>query len=33
VLEKFLACMGDLENSNMQWEKSKKIKKRKNDGG
>ena len=27
VLEKFLACMGVLENSNMQWKKSKKIKK------
>ena len=24
MLEKFLACMGVLENSNMQWEKLKK---------
>ena len=29
MLEKFLACMGVLENSNMQWEKLKKIRKRK----
>ena len=29
MLEKFLACMGVLENSNMQWEKLKKNKKRK----
>ena len=29
MLEKFLACMGVLENSNMQWEKSTKIKQRK----
>ena len=29
VPEKFLACMGVLENSNMQWEKSKKNQEKK----
>jgi hypothetical protein len=33
VLEKFLACMGVLENSNLQWENWKKYQEKKNDGG